>query len=82
MAPPPPAGTPPLPTAGLKNLRALYLDRTKITDAGCVALIAALDSGTLPALETLSLDGSPASSAAAEDSVCEALAKSRTAALP
>ena len=36
----------------------------KITDAGCVALVAALDSGALPALVTLHLDGIPASAAA------------------
>ena len=45
------------------------------------ALAAALDSGTLPALETLSLYDIPAS-AAAKHAVLEALAKSRAAALP
>ena len=81
VAPPPPAGTPPPPAGGLKKLKLLDLDRTQITDAGCAALAAALDSGVLPALETLILNGIPAS-AAAKDAVRKALAKSRTAALP
>ena len=81
VAPPPPAGTPPLPAGGLKKLRDLYLSYTKITDAGCAALVAALDSGALPALEVLKLDEIPAS-AAAKDAVSAALAKSRAAALP
>ena len=52
VAPPPPAaGTPPLPAGGLKKLKALDLDYTQINDAGCVTLVAALDSGALPALE-------------------------------
>ena len=80
MAPPLPAGTPPLPAAGLKKLRALYLDSTQITDAGCAALLAALSSGALPALVTLALDGTPATSAAAKYAVRRALAKSRAAA--
>ena len=79
LAPPPPAGTPPLPTGGLKKLKELYLNHTQITDAGCAALVAALDSGVLPALERLNLDGIPASTAA-KDAVREALAKSRAAA--
>ena len=37
---------------------------TEITDAGCATLAAALDSGALPALETLYLYGTPASAAA------------------
>ena len=80
LAPPPHAGTPPLPAAGLKKLEKLHLSYTQITDAGCAALASALDSGALPALVTLSLDRIPAS-AAAIDAVCEALAKSRAAAL-
>ena len=64
VAPPPPAGAPPPPTAGLAKLKRLYLNRTQITDAGCATLAAALDSGALPALETLYLDGIPASAAA------------------
>ena len=53
VAPPPPAGTLPLPPAGLKKLQELYLSNTQITDAGCFALAAALDSGVLPALSDL-----------------------------
>ena len=64
VAPPPPAGTPPPPAGGLKKLELLSLNSTQITDAGCAALAAALDSGVLPALETLNLDGIPASDAA------------------
>ena len=81
VAPPPPAGTSPLPAGGLKKLKDLYLSYTQVTDAGCAALVAALDSGVLPALETLRLDDIPAS-AAAKDAVREAVAKSRAAALP
>jgi hypothetical protein len=89
VAPPPPAGAPPLPTEGLRKLRTLYLDYTQVSDAGCAALAAALGSGALPALHTLKLDlrGSdhiPAS-AAAIDAVRAALATSkakRRSALP
>ena len=42
----------------------LYLSRTQITDVGCAALAAALDSGALPALEQLFLFRIPASAAA------------------
>jgi len=80
VAPPPPAGTPPLPTGGLKKLKLLSLDYTQVTDAGCAALAAALDSGALPALVTLTLDDIPAS-AAAIDAVREALERSRAEAL-
>jgi len=80
VAPPPPAGTPPLPTGGLKKLRTLDLDETQVSDAGCAALAAALDSGALPALDDLTLDDTPAS-AAAIDAVDEALARSRAEAL-
>ena len=76
LAPPPPAGTPPLPAGGLKKLKELDLNGTQITDAGCAALVAALHSGVLPALETLFVDRIPASDAA-RDAVSEALAKSR-----
>ena len=72
VAPPPPAGTPPLPTGGLKKLRRLDLGYTQVTDAGCAALAAALDSGTLPALVMLQLNDIPAS-AAAIDAVTEAV---------
>ena len=66
----------PPPTGGLAKLKRLGLGSTQITDAGCAALAAALDSGTLPALETLMLGGTPAS-AAAQAKVVEALATSR-----
>ena len=36
LAPPPPAGTPPLPTGGLKKLEELNLKGTQVTDAGCL----------------------------------------------
>ena len=64
VAPPPPAGTLPLPTGGLKKLKELDLGHTQITDSGCAALAAALHSGALPALKTLRLDGITASDAA------------------
>jgi len=80
VAPPPPAGTPPLPTGGLKKLRALHLDETQVSDAGCAALATALDSGALPALEHLTLAGIPASAAAIK-AVREALERSRAEAL-
>ena len=64
VAPPPPAGTPPLPTGGLKKLKVLDLGYTQVTDAGCAALAAALGSGALPALLTLELNDIPASAAA------------------
>ena len=35
----------------------MWLNDTQITDAGCATLAAALDSGALPALEMLDLDG-------------------------
>ena len=50
----------------------LNLSYTQITDAGCAALAAALDSGTLPALKNLVLDGISASDAA-KDAVYELL---------
>ena len=92
VAPPPPAGTPPRPTGGLKKLKVLALWDTQINDAGCAALVAALHSGALPALEQLDLqcdgdgifgdgDGIPASDAAIEQ-VGEALAKSRVRVAP
>ena len=80
VAPPPPAGALSPSTGGLKKLKELYLHYTQITDAGCAALVAALDSGALPALVTLDLEDIHAS-AAAKDAVSEALAKSTAAAL-
>ena len=64
VAPPPAAGAPPPPTGGLTKLKALNLQYTQITEAGCATLTAALDSGALPALEELYLHGIPASAAA------------------
>ena len=61
------------------QLNVLFLHNTQITDAGCAALAAALDSGALPALEKLDLDGTPAS-AAAQEAVRAALARSGGAA--
>ena len=80
LAPPPPADTLPPPAGGLTNLEYLDLAGTQVSDAGCAALVTALDSGALPALVTLDLDGIPAS-AAAKDAVSEALANSTAAAL-
>jgi hypothetical protein len=73
LAPPLPAGALPPPAGGLAKLKMLYLSYTKITDAGCATLAAALDSGALPALKELYLDGIPASDAA-QDAVYEARA--------
>jgi hypothetical protein len=72
--PPPPAGTPPPPAGALKKLKLLDLDSTQITDAGCAALVAALESGALPALATVGLDGTRAS-AVAKAAVSEALVR-------
>eukprot|EP00964_Phaeocystis_antarctica_P117126 scaffold80966_cov30-Phaeocystis_antarctica.AAC.1 len=59
----------------------LDLEDTRVTDAGCAALAAALDSGALPALDNLDnldLEGIPASDAAKE-AVHAALARPRAA---
>jgi len=64
VATPPAAGAPPPTTGGLTKLVALTLSRTQITDAGCATLAATLNSGALPALRSLYLDGIPASAAA------------------
>ena len=61
---PPPADAPPPPAGVLTMLKFLYLSNTQITDAGCAALAAALNSGALPALQTLLLKGTTASFAA------------------
>ena len=47
----------PPPIGALAELKVLYLGNTGITDAGCTAIVAALDSGVLPALEELGLHG-------------------------
>ena len=80
VAPPPPAGALLLPTGGLKKVKMLDLSFTQVSDAGCATLVSALDSGALPALQVLSLNGILAS-AAAKEAVHAALARSR-AALP
>ena len=80
---PPPAGTPPPPAGGLKKLKQLDLRGTQINDAGCATLVAALDSGALPALELgdppqgLQLGGI-AAHCAAMDAAFEALARARS----
>jgi hypothetical protein len=81
--PPPPAGALSPPTGVLTKLRALGLINTQITDAGCAALAAALDSGTLPALKMVDMNDIPAS-AAAKTAVQEALKRTGAsrAALP
>ena len=73
---PPPAGTPPPPAGGLKKLKLLDLNRSGVTDAGCATLVAALDSGALPALTKLELEDIPASDAA-QEAVRAALDRSR-----
>ena len=69
---------PPPRTGDLNKLKKLDLDNTQVTDAGCATLVSALDSGALPALEVLEMDGIPAS-AAAKEAVHAALARSRAA---
>ena len=64
MVPPPPVGAPPPPAGGLTKLTELDRGDTQITDAGCAALVAALDGGALPALEEVFLEGIPATSTA------------------
>jgi hypothetical protein len=61
--PPPPVGALSPPTGVLTKLKVLDLGYTQITDAGCAALAAALDSGALPDLADLHLFGTPASDA-------------------
>ena len=61
----------------LTKLKFLNLTGTQITDADCAALAALLESGALPALETLKLARIPAS-AAAIATVRDALATSRS----
>ena len=78
---PPPADALPPPTGVLTKLKTLRLGGTQVTDVGCAALAAALDSGALPALEQLFLFLIPASDAAT-DAVHAALARSRAARVP
>ena len=62
--PPPPAGALPPPAGVLTKFEVLGLSRTQVTDAGCAALAAALDSGALSVLEVVYMNGIPASDAA------------------
>ena len=73
VAPPPPAGALPLPTGVLTTLEDLDLGWTQIANAGCADLVAALDSGALPALEKLRLCTYTHAGPAAEAAVQEAL---------
>jgi hypothetical protein len=57
----------------------LFLRNTQVADAGCICLVSALDSGALPALRQLDLDGSPASDAS-RTAVREALERAAGAA--
>ena len=76
VAPLPPAGAPPPPPAGgPKQLKVLNLGSTQIADAGCDALVAALDDGALPALGRLYHGATLRASAAARAAVMEALAR-------
>ena len=75
VAPPTAAGALPRPTGVLATLKKLNLYNSQVTDAGCAALVAALDRGALPALVELDLsyltqitDASCAALAAALDS--------------
>eukprot|EP00964_Phaeocystis_antarctica_P034219 scaffold19439_cov56-Phaeocystis_antarctica.AAC.1 len=80
VAPPPPAGALSPPTGGLAKLKLLGLDGcAQVSDAGCAALAVALNSGALPALETITLCWDCPASAAAKAAVFEALVKSRGA---
>ena len=75
VAPPPLAdGVRSPPIGGMTGLKQLSLNSTKVTDTGCAALAAALDSGALPALNYLDLNDLPASDEA-KAAVYAALAK-------
>ena len=74
VAPLLPAGALSPPTGVLTKLKTLNLNDTQVSDAGCAALVSALDSGALPALGNLDLGATPAS-AAAKAAVQEALSK-------
>ena len=74
VAPPPLAdGMLSPPIGGITGLKQLSLNSTKVTDTGCAALAAALDSGALPALEELDLLHIPAKVAA-----CRAVYEARS----
>ena len=74
VPPPPPAGAPSPSTGVLAKLKTLKLEHTQISETGCAALVVAIDSGALPALEEFSLEGSLASDAA-EEAVYEAVVR-------
>ena len=57
VAPPPPAGALPPPAGVLTKLETLDLGNTQVSDVGCAALVAALNSGALPALYRINLSG-------------------------
>ena len=59
MAPPPLAGALPLPNPGLTKLKTLSLCDTQISDAGCAALVSALDNGGDDKTKLLEGDGTP-----------------------
>jgi len=61
VPPPSPAGACTPPMEGLAKLKVLNLHGTKITNAGCAALAAALNGGALPAVERVSLEGTRSS---------------------
>tara|TARA_B100000795_G_scaffold193904_1_gene148173 strand:- start:412 stop:1581 length:1170 start_codon:yes stop_codon:yes gene_type:complete len=77
MGPPLLAGALSPPTGALTKLKRFDLRYNQISDAGCAALTAALNSGVLPALDDVHLEGIPAS-AAAKRAVREALTKKNT----
>ena len=64
LAPPPLADATSPPTGGLTQLWHLDLSSTQVSDAGCAALVAAVNYGALPALGLPELFGIPASFAA------------------
>ena len=70
--PPPPAGALSPPTGVLTKLKTLDLSDTKVADAGCNALAAALGRGSLPALHKLNLQQMVRVSAAATARVLRA----------
>eukprot|EP00964_Phaeocystis_antarctica_P090898 scaffold58217_cov27-Phaeocystis_antarctica.AAC.1 len=76
LAPPPlPAGALPPPPGVLTKLTRFFLDDTQVSDAGCAALTAALESGALPALRYIDGLTSIPASAAARAAVEKALDK-------
>ena len=69
-----PAAALPPPTQGLAKLQLLDFSFCQVADVGCAALVAALDSGALPALKFLDLAGPRCASTAAFDAVFGAFA--------